>query len=146
MLETLKSSVLSVCMLSTAVAICMLICPDTALEKQVKFLISLLFMISLAVPLMQLEFPESLEEMQQTQAETSALSLTQSCAEEALQLLLAQEGITCTELHVSVHIADDQSISITEVSAVCDDYQNACRVLENALEEGTALYVTEILE
>ena len=146
MIENLKSAVLSVCMISICVAVCTLICPDTVLTKQVRFLISLLFIISLAVPLTDIEFPESLVQIQEQKAQESAVSVTKECAERALLLLLSQADISCTELHVTVHIDEHQRISITEVSAVCDDYQNTCRILHEAVGEGAELHVTQILE
>lgn len=145
MIESLKASVISVCLLSISVAVCTLICPDAVLAKQVRFLISLLFIISLAVPLTNLEFPVSMTEIQQERSQESVTAVTQKYAEEALYLLLTQEGISCSELHVTVHIDENQSISISEVNAVCDDFQKACRVLEQALGEEAEIHVTEIL-
>lgn len=146
MLESLKTSIIAVCMLSIAVAVCTLVCPNAVLAKQVKFLISLLFIISLAVPLTNLEFPVDLLEIQQERSQESAQAVTQKYAEEALYLLLTQEEISCSELQVTVHIDENQSISISEVNAVCDDFQKACRVLEQALGEEVEIHVTEILE
>ncbi|MDE6004469.1 MAG: hypothetical protein K2G88_03690 [Oscillospiraceae bacterium] len=146
MIESLKISVISVCMLSIAVAVCTLVCPNAVLAKQVRFLIALLFVISLAVSLTNLEFPVSLVEIQQERSQESAQAVTEKYAEQALYLLLTQEEISCSELHVTVHIDENQSIFISEVSAVCDDFQKACHVLKQALGEEVEIHVTEILE
>ncbi|MDE5737823.1 MAG: hypothetical protein K2H93_05595 [Oscillospiraceae bacterium] len=146
MLENLKISVISVCMLSIAIAVCTLVCSNAVLAKQVRFLIALLFIISLAVPLTNLKFPVSMIEIQQERSQESAKAVTQKYVEEALYLLLTQEQISCSELQVTVHIDENQSISISEVNAVCDDFQKACRVLEQALGEEVEIHVTEVLE
>ncbi|MDE6729509.1 MAG: hypothetical protein K2J71_01875 [Oscillospiraceae bacterium] len=148
LLESLKSAVISVCMLSIAVAICTLILPDTTLTKQVRFLISLLFIISLAVPLADLEFPVSMQEIQQEQSQETAQAVTELYLKNALLALLEQEQIVCEELEVTVHIDESGSISIreVEVNALCDDFQKACRVLEQALGEEAEIHVTQILE
>lgn len=145
MIMSLKTAVISVCMLSIAVAVCTLVTPNTALAKQVRFLISLLFIISFAVPLTDLEFPVSMSEVQQKQSQETVQAVTQKYTENALRLLLEQEQVSCSELHVTVHINEDQSISIREVTAVCDDFQKACYVLEQALGEEAEIRVTQIL-
>ncbi|MDE5769487.1 MAG: hypothetical protein K2H29_01115 [Oscillospiraceae bacterium] len=145
-LESLKTAVISVCMLSIAVAVCTLILPDTALAKQVRFLISLLLIISLAVPLADLDFPVSMQEIQQERSQETAQAVTESCLESALLALLEQEQIVCEELHVTVHIDEMNRISIREVNVLCNDFQKACRVLEQALGEEAEIHVTQILE
>ncbi len=145
MIETLKSSVLSVCLLSISVALCTLLCPNAGLMKQVRFLISLLFLISLAVPLTDLTPPEDLTQIQNQQAQESAIAVTKQCAEQALYQLLEDSQIHCTDLCVTVHIDENQRIIINKVSAVCDDFQNACRVLHEALGEEAEICVTEII-
>jgi len=145
-MEQLHSAVLSICLLSICTAVCTLFCPESSLTKQVRFLISLLFIIGLAVPLTNLEFPESLIQIQEQNSQETALAVTKKSAEQALLFLLSEEQIHCSDLQVDVHIDGNQRIMISDVSVVCDDYQNACRVLREALGEETELHVTEILE
>lgn len=147
-LESLRIAVISVCMLSIAVSVCTLILPDTALAKQVRFLISLLLIISLAVPLTDLEFPVSLQEIQQERSQETALAVTETCLEDALIALLEENQIICEKLHVSVHIDETHCISIREVSVQVQysDFEKACLVLEQALGEEAEIHVTQILE
>ena len=146
MLETLKNSVLSVCLLSIAVSVCLLICPDTALQKQVRFLISLLFIISLILPFRNISFLDSLEAIQQERSDTAMQEITEQSVENALKSVLAQNGITCSETDVSVHIDENHCISITDVSVTCDDFQNTVHLLKEILGEEVGIHVTEILE
>jgi len=146
MLETLRNSVLSVCLLSIAVSVCLLICPDTALQKQVRFLISLLFIISLILPFKNLSFPDSLEAIQQERSDTAMQEVTEQSLETALKSVLAQNGIHCSETEVAVHIDETHCISITDVNVTCDNFQNAVHLLKEILGEEVAIHVTEILE
>lgn len=145
-METLQSSVLAVCMLSIAVAVCMLICPNTVLQKQIRFLISLLFVISLALPLKQIEFPDSLEQMQRERSQQTVQEVTEHSVEDTLNTLLAQNAVLCQELNVTVHIDENYCISITDVSVICDDVQHAVEIMKEVLGEGVEIHAAEILE
>ena len=145
-MEEMKQAVVSICLLSTGVSACLLICPDTSLQKQVKFLISLLCIVSLILPFRNLQIPDSLEAIQQTHADTSMQEVTEASVEKALEAVLQQNGISCTEIKASVHIDDSQCISISDVEVTCDDFQNAVRILKELLGEEVQFHVTEILE
>ena len=145
MIVTLQSSVLAVCMLSIAISICLLICPDTALQKQVRFLISLLFVISLILPFRNLNFPDSLEAIQIEQADYSAQQAAEHAVKDALVSVLTQNGISCSEPEVILHIDENHCISITDVSLTCDDEQNAVTVLQQILGEEVSIHVSQTL-
>jgi hypothetical protein len=155
-MESLKNVVAGACMLSMAVGICSLIRPSRLLERQVRFLISLLFVASFTAPLLQMDFSGSLSELssalrtEQTAGledavEESLLSETRSRAEEALRELLSEAGISVSELSVTVHIDESDSIYLSEVNVTCGDYQKTCEVLQEALGEEVTIRVTEII-
>ncbi|MDE5565320.1 MAG: hypothetical protein K2I93_09200 [Oscillospiraceae bacterium] len=155
-MEYLRSSVLGACLFSAVVGICTLIRPSRALERQVRLLLSLLFVISLAAPLTQMELPESLEALceQHTQAHavdvdkaftTQLLTETQQQTEAVPRERFTQAGITCTELSVTLYIDENDCIHCKEVHAVCDDFAGGCALLEELLGEEVTICVTEIL-
>lgn len=146
MLETIQSSVLAVCMLSIAVSLCLLICPDNALQKQVRFLISLLFVISLILPFKNLTFPDSLEALQIEQSDRSALQAAEFSVRNALVSILNQNGISCSEPEITLHIDENHCISISEVRLTCDNYQDAVRLLNQMLGEEVSIHVSQTLE
>ncbi len=155
-MEYLRSSVLGACLFSAVVGICTLIRPSRALERQVRLLLSLLFVISLAAPLTQMELPASLEALCEQQAQAHAIDVdeaftaqllteTQKQTEAALRERFAQAGITCTDLSVALYIDEDDCIHCKEVRAVCDDFAGGCALLKETLGEEVTICVTEIL-
>lgn len=155
-MEQMRASVLSACMLSAAVGICSLIRPGKALERQIRFLISVLFVISLAAPLMQITVPPDLgimaEERSQAyeaaltaELEEAILAETKLQTERALIAQLTGAGITCTKLEASLYIDEEGCIYCTDIRAECNDFAGACAVLEAVMGEGVNIVVTEVL-
>lgn len=155
-MEQLRTSVLSICMLSAAVGICSLLKPGKALERQIRFLISVMFVISLAAPLLQIEIPHELsvfceEQMQVRESEFTAemdarvLSEAKLRIEQALTEQLAAAGITCTKIEATLYIDSEGCIYCSDIDAECSDFAGACAVLEAALGEGVNISVTEVL-
>ena len=142
----LKTAVVGVCLLSIAVSVCLLICPDSSLRKQVKFLVSLVCIISLISPFRHLQIPSSLDSLQLEHASSSVQALTEAAAEKALNVTLQKSGLSCERLEVSVHVSEDNCISITDVSLICDDPQSAVVLLKDLLGEEVHLHVSQALE
>lgn len=156
-MEQLRTIITAACMLSIAVALCNLLKPSRIFERQVRFLISLLFAISLAAPLLRIDWTLPPAELSQMQMDAQ----TQQLAQEAQQLILTEtkhrtqaalcdiltgNGITCPQLEVEIHIDDEQCISISEVSAVCSDPEKARGLLRSNCGEEVTLHVTELAE
>lgn len=155
-MEQLKSVLTAACMLSLAIGLCNVIKPSRIFEKQVRFLISLLFVIGLASPLLQIDWQSSplalAEDLQASQAEkltqelqTQLLEETAVRTENALLEVLAADGVSCSELDVSVHIDDAQCIYISEVSVVCSDAEKANNILQASFGEEVTVHVTEMV-
>lgn len=138
-------SVLGVCLLSVAVGLGLLICPDTALKKQIKFLTALLCIPALLQPLKTIHVPDSLETIQNAQNDQTVQTLTEQAVKQAVSNLLAQHQISCSDLEITLHIDENHCISISEVSLTCDDYQNAVRLLRETFDEGVTLHVSQIM-
>ncbi len=155
-MEQMKTAVLSACMLSAAVGIISLIRPGKALERQIRFLVSILFVICLAAPVMQIEFPSDLgvfaeeqaqqhEEMLTAGMEEQLLKEVTHCTEQALIEKLASEGISCTKMKATLYIDEEECIYCSDIEAECDDFAGACAVLEEVLGEEVNIRVTEVL-
>ncbi len=142
----LKTAVVGVCLLSVAVSVCLLICPDSSLRKQVKFLISLVCIISLISPFRHLQISSNLESLQLERSSSSVQAFTEAAAEQALNNALKQSGLSCDRLEASVHVSEDNCISITDVSLTCDDPQTAVMLLKDLLGEEVQLHVSQTLE
>lgn len=156
-MEQMKSIITAACLLSIAAGICDLIRPDQQFRPQIRFLISLLFVIGIAAPLVHLDVDFVLsgaseiqgtvqEEQLSDTAEELILTETERRTEEALRTLLNRNGIACTEMEVSLHIDDGQCISISEVRTECSDMQAALALLEMQLGEGVSVHVTEVVQ
>lgn len=156
-MEQLRTIITAACMLSIAVALCNLMKPSKVFERQVRFLISLIFTISLAAPLLRIDWTLPPAELSQMQMDAQAAQLTQEASrliltetqqrtQTALRDLLTENGITCPQLEVEIHIDDEQCISISEVSAVCSDAEKARGLLRSNCGEEVTLHVTEPAE
>lgn len=156
-MEQLKAVITAACLLSIAAGLCDLIRPDQQFRPQIRFLISLLFVIGLTSPLLHLDadlvLSDPLDVQQTVQeekladtAEALILEETARRTEDALRELLSQNGIACTEMEVSLHIDELQCISISEVRTECSDMQRGCALLEMQLGEGVTIHVAEAAE
>lgn len=155
-MESLKNAVVSACMLSCAVSLFSLAAPGKALAGQMKFLVSLLFAVSLAVPLLHFELPSDLETLasdalsmqtQETESRVreSMIEETQDCTAQALRQALANAGIHCSELDVQVHIDENDCIHISKVTVTCDDFAGANALLSDLLGGEGEIVVTQII-
>lgn len=153
-MEQVRTIIVTACMLSIAVGICSILRPSKAFDRQVQFLISLLFVIGIAEPLLRTDWrmpPVGVIDVQMqeqsenltTEAQNLILAETASQCESALYDLLTQQGITCEEMDVSVHIDEEACIYISEVSAVCSDAEASQAVLREKLGEEVTIHVTE---
>ncbi len=156
-MEQIKTIITAACLLSIAAGLCDMVRPDQQFRPQIRFLISLLFVIGLAAPLANLdadiilsgtsgmqETPQ--EERLSDTAQALILEETKRRTEEALCTILNQNGIACTEMEVSLHIDNAQCISISEVRTECSDMQAALALLEMQLGEGVSIHVTEVVQ
>jgi hypothetical protein len=76
-------------------------------------------------------------------AQEILLEETKRCTQAAIEKLLAENGISCTQLAVQIHIDDEQCISISEVSAVCSDVQRARTILQTHCGKEVLLNVSQ---
>lgn len=156
-MEQLRTIITTACLLSIAVGLCSLLRPARQFDKQLRFLISLLFVIGIAAPFLRIDWrmpPSAFAQVQQSEQtqtlseETEQLILTQTeqKTESTLQAFLTENGIVCSDLHVAVHIDETKRIYISEVSTECSDRQRACELLRTQLGEEVTLHVSEMAQ
>ncbi len=156
-MEQLRTIITTACLLSIAVGLCSLLRPGRQFDKQLRFLISLLFVIGIAAPFLQIDWrmPPSafaqIRQSEQTQMlaeETEQLILEETArkTESTLHAFLTENGIACSDLHVSIHIDETKRISISEVSTECSDRQRAYELLRTQLGEEVTLHVSEMAQ
>lgn len=155
-MESIRNAILTACMLSACIGMLSALSPGGTLARQMKFLVSLVFAVCLALPFTQMELPPALEtlvtqeaEAQQAQAEAmlrdEVLAETKTRLEASLTEALAAQGITCESLTAELHMEETGCIHITRVTAVCSDFAGANAVLSDLLGEEAEIVVTEIL-
>ena len=150
MTEGIRNAVLAACMVSAGAGLLSLLSYGRTLARQMKFLLSMMLAMSLAVPLLGMEFPEipTFSEMESIDAERILEQLMQETAERLRAVLLEklrEAGITCTELEIGLHRDEENCIHISKVAAVCDDFSGANRLLRELAGEEAEITVTEIL-
>ena len=156
MMESLKTAVLSACMLGCGAGLVSMISPGKSMERQMHFLVSLLFAVGLMAAFTQFELPsdpgilaqEMLEEQTQAMDErirTALLEQTKTGTEEAIRRKLEENGIHCTAVEATLHIDADNCIHISKVTVTCDDFAGANALLPDLLGEEAEICVTQIL-
>lgn len=152
-METLRSAVLCACMISCAAALVSLITPEQSLARQMRFLLSVLFALSLAVPLTHLELPAKLSaegevlltEQMQERLNEQVLAETKTRLEAVIAEELRRRGITCGSVSAVLHIGADGCIHISRVEVECDDLAGANAALPDLLGGEGDYEVTQII-
>ncbi len=154
-MEHIRESILSACMLSASVGILSLIYP-AVLDRQIKFLMSMLFLVSMITPFIGMEFPTesaivTAEQIQQgtirlsDKVQESILQESQKRICEAVTEKLNSAGITCQSVEVELHMNDENCIYCSEVTVECDNFADACRILNALFGEEVKICVTETI-
>ncbi len=154
-MNEIKAVLTAACMVSLAVGLCHALKPSQLFEKQVRFLISLLFVLGLVSPVLTIDWrtmaafmqetPAAAENAQlETQLQSQLLEETAVRTETALRELLASNGIRCTEMDVSVHIDETNCICISEVSTVCSGVGRTTDILREQLGGEVTIHAAEM--
>lgn len=154
-MDRFQTIITTACMLSITIGLCNALKPTAIFEKQIRFLISMIFVLCISAPILQLrkgtisffvpKYNMQIQSAELTeQVHQSILDKTAEQINAALQELLRRNGIICTKLDVRVHIDEGQRIYISEVSAECDQPDHACEILRASLGEEVILHVSQM--
>ncbi len=154
-MENIKSAVLAACMVSAGVGMLSALSPGGALGRQMKWIVSLLFAVCLAVPLHNTELPtldllaeqeiNAQNELAEEQLREQIMAETRKKLEYALKQALSEQGIRCDSLSAELHIDETGCIHISKVTAVCSDFAGANALLADLLGKEAEIVVTEVL-
>lgn len=153
-MEQIRELVGGVCMLSLAVGLCSLMGIGKALERQIRFILSLLFLLALILPFKELDIRElgdlSLFAEQEVHAGELTEELNRQMAEEtrkqicsSVGQLLTDAGFSWEKVDASVHIDETGCIYISEVHVLCRDARGAEELLQPIFGEEAKIYVEE---
>lgn len=153
-MDTVGRIVLTACLLAVGISILEMLYPEGKFQKQVKLLFSMVFIISLAGPLVSgnFEFPEfdlssSVEYSDlQTRSDEEFISLTEKNIAETLKAKLNSQKLSVKEISVKINISDSRSISISEVKIICPENSNQEMISRTVTEEVGADTLVSITE
>lgn len=152
-MEAFRAAMLAACMMSCAAGLIRLVTPEKTLARQIRFLLSMLFALGLAVPLLHARLPAGFgtEEMtfftetMQEKLHEQLLAETKTRLESVLREALRARGITCETVEVTLHIDENGCIHISKAQVTCDDFAAANAVLPDLLGGEGDYEVTQIL-
>ena len=139
-MDTLSKIVLIACILAIAISILNTLYPSKKFEKQVHLIFSLIFLIGVLTPIVtgsvQLSIPtantfdnnQSYQDMQNNINATYKTTI-ESNISKSLSNRLVQNKINVKEISTKVNIAEDNSISISEVNIACNSLDNNEEIL-----------------
>lgn len=144
-------------MLSMAAGLCAMLLPEHVFTKQMRFLLSLLFVTALAAPFCEmkksglaiselLDMTEDTMALRTEQLQEECMAQVQNQTESVIEQMLSAEGILCEEVKAIVHMDEENRIYISEVSVQCGDAQRAETLLKSAFGEEVVIDAAELAE
>lgn len=150
-MERMRAIVLSACAVSLLAGALDAIRPSPKFDRQMKLLLSAVFLLAILTPLVQGSRDFSVdwsgdgvfsEELTETVAQETA-----ACAAENLEMTLQQQlsagGVPDAKVQVQMHTAEDGRIEIDCVTAFCTEPEKARALLAESLGNEVELYVEE---
>ena len=150
-MERMRAIVLSACAVSLLVGALDAIRPSPKFDRQMKLLLSAVFLLAILTPLVQGSRDFSVDwsgdgvfsaELTETVAQETA-----ACAAENLEMTLQQQpsagGVPDAKVQVQMHTAEDGRIEIDCVTAFCTEPEKARALLTESLGNEVKLYVEE---
>lgn len=127
-MESIRQIAVAICATMAVTGILSILIPGKSMERTMQLLIGVFFLASIVIPLSSQEFtlalddllPESVSVTADIEATTRSQmqQLTQARLEQQVLLLLEDQSITPQKVQVTVHIDEDNRISITNLSIV----------------------------
>lgn len=142
----MKAMILSVCIVSLALNVCENLISGTNLYKQVKFVLSLILLISVFSPFIRNEYIFDLPDIPEAELsenysqEVYNNELAQRVSENISAVLsdeLKKNGISFDFIQTDINISDSDGISINKVRIGTDNFQYAEKIIKENLGEET---------
>lgn len=143
-MELMKNMIKAACFISVAIMIADMIKPSEKFDKQLKMIFSLVLIIGMLTPILSGKFDLSFAddigvntdvdyEDEEDTLNSSLKKSVESNIEHSLKVSLAQNGILCEKISISVNISEDSSISINEVRIACNNIARARTIISEQL-------------
>lgn len=153
-MDAVGKIVMTACLLSVGISVLEMLYPNGKFHKQLKLLFSMVFIISLAGPVLSesfefptLDFSQPVEYSDlQMRSEEEFISLTEENIAKTLSARLESQNVLVKEISVKINISDDRSISISEVKIICSEnggIEKARLIAENEVGAEAVISVTE---
>jgi hypothetical protein len=145
------------CFVSLAISFIDMICPEKKFEKQLRVIFSLVFVISVATPVIKgdiiLDFPEidmvSADiSIEKERYDDEIIKQIEENVEKGLQNELLNKNLYTEEISVSINISDNNSISISKVIFYTENSEmdkEICSEIRKILGEETVRLALEPL-
>ncbi len=140
-METVKLWVMSICISAIVGAVVLTLCPNGAMEKSVKTVVSIFLISSMLLPLinnektnLNFDISES-EEIGNGEIDDTVASAFEENLKNEIQNTLEKNNIKVTKIEVSANI-DNNEITVNKIEITVDekDVEKANTVLENQLD------------
>ena len=145
-MERMRAIVLSACAVSLLAGALDAIRPSPKFDRQMKLLLSAVFLLAILTPLVQGSRDFSVD---WSGDEVFSAELTETVAQETaacaatLQQQLSAGGVPDAKVQVQMHTAEDGRIEIDCVTAFCTEPEKARALLAESLGNEVKLYVEE---
>lgn len=147
-MDMLGRFIMTVCICTIAVSVCDMLCTDGKFTKQIRLILTLVFVTGITAPVADLIKNNQIEETfyalrsydgasnENSEVYRSYLKRT---VEENINAefcrILESEGITAEKICSEIYISEDYSISIIKAGIKCDDFTKAEEILRNRTGE-----------
>lgn len=156
-MDSIRRMVLVACLLAIAMTILDMLYPSKKFDKQVKLIFSLVFTLGVLTPFLSGKITLSLPEIGKPQSSPSYSGIETTVAQEyknaietniskTLSECLKENQISAEEIFTKVNIAEDNSISISEVEVMSHseaDSAEIIRLIKSRLGQETNVVVKQ---
>lgn len=146
-METIKSTVSSVCIVSAGLFAVRCLIADQTLRIRAETILKMIFALVLISPFVRGGFSIELPELTEYELADNSFSrqaymaeLAKQTAENIQQVLMEQinaSGVKCENISADVNISEDGSIFISKVTVRADDPEMAADIVRNCLGSDT---------
>ncbi|MDR0917780.1 MAG: hypothetical protein LBM93_00795 [Oscillospiraceae bacterium] len=129
--------IFSACMMSLIICIADMLKPNENYDKQLKILFSLMFILSILIPISKADFNFDFKEVNSTDIQYNENLLESEIEvniERNLSTKLKEQGLTVENLDITMNISDSGSISISKVDFSTSDDKTAENIIKANLE------------
>lgn len=156
-MDALRKIVLIACLLAIAISILDMLYPSKKFDKQVHLIFSIIFLLGITAPIASGKIQLSMPEVNDFQESTTYTDMQKNVnvqyketieknISKALNEKLSKNQINIKEISTKVNIADNNSISISEVNIACnslDDNQKILNLIQSEVGQEVNVVINQ---